>query len=108
MYVSLCVLRKHTLIQSSVFAELHDCSNLQEILHDGKLFVEQVRTSTRTPLVSVLIHGKFTSTHYFTPRPRPQPKVIYLLRRSSQFGKDSIGCIYRPSIRLSFHQAYCA
>ncbi|KAH9474008.1 hypothetical protein MJO28_000152 [Puccinia striiformis f. sp. tritici] len=30
---------------------------IDEILHDGKLFVEQVRTSTRTPLVSVLIHG---------------------------------------------------
>ncbi|MBW0529396.1 hypothetical protein O181_069111 [Austropuccinia psidii MF-1] len=30
---------------------------IDEILHDGKLLVEQVRTSTRTPLVSVLIHG---------------------------------------------------
>ncbi|CAH7687321.1 P-loop containing nucleoside triphosphate hydrolase protein [Phakopsora pachyrhizi] len=30
---------------------------IDEILHDGKLFVEQVRTSTRTPLVSVLIYG---------------------------------------------------
>lgn len=30
---------------------------IQEILHDGQLFVEQVRTSTRTPLVSLLLHG---------------------------------------------------
>ncbi|OCB85381.1 AAA-domain-containing protein [Sanghuangporus baumii] len=28
-----------------------------ELLRDGALFVEQVRTSTRTPLVSVLLHG---------------------------------------------------
>ena len=26
-------------------------------MHEGQLFVEQVRTSTRTPLVSVLLHG---------------------------------------------------
>ncbi|EFP77668.1 uncharacterized protein PGTG_03624 [Puccinia graminis f. sp. tritici CRL 75-36-700-3] len=30
---------------------------IDEIHHDGKLFVEQVRMSTWTPLVSVLIHG---------------------------------------------------
>lgn len=30
---------------------------MQSILRDGKLFVEQVRTSQRTPLVSVLLHG---------------------------------------------------
>lgn len=29
----------------------------QDILRSGKLFVDQVRTSTRTPLVSVLLHG---------------------------------------------------
>ena len=29
----------------------------QELLRSGKLFVEQVRTSTRTPLVSLLLHG---------------------------------------------------
>ncbi|KAI5116618.1 hypothetical protein M0805_007789 [Coniferiporia weirii] len=30
---------------------------VDELLHDGQLFVEQVRTSTRTPLVSVLLYG---------------------------------------------------
>ncbi|KAK7470300.1 transport between ER and Golgi ATPase protein [Stygiomarasmius scandens] len=30
---------------------------VDEILRSGQLFVEQVRTSTRTPLVSVLLHG---------------------------------------------------
>lgn len=30
---------------------------IDELLHEGQLFVEQVRTSTRTPLVSVLLHG---------------------------------------------------
>ena len=29
----------------------------QDLLRSGELFVEQVRTSTRTPLVSVLLHG---------------------------------------------------
>ena len=29
----------------------------QELLGSGQLFVEQVRTSTRTPLVSILLHG---------------------------------------------------
>ena len=27
------------------------------MLHAGQLFVEQVRTSSRTPLVSILLHG---------------------------------------------------
>ena len=31
---------------------------VQDILRIGKLFVDQVRTSTRTPLVSVLLYGK--------------------------------------------------
>ncbi|KIK67694.1 hypothetical protein GYMLUDRAFT_81253 [Collybiopsis luxurians FD-317 M1] len=30
---------------------------IDDILRSGQLFVEQVRTSTRTPLVSVLLHG---------------------------------------------------
>ncbi|KAI0340747.1 AAA-domain-containing protein [Trametopsis cervina] len=30
---------------------------IDEILRSGQLFVEQVRTSTRTPLVSLLLHG---------------------------------------------------
>lgn len=30
---------------------------VDEILRDGRLFVEQVRTSNRTPLVSLLLHG---------------------------------------------------
>lgn len=30
---------------------------MQELLRTGQLFVEQVRTSTRTPLVSILLHG---------------------------------------------------
>jgi vesicle-fusing ATPase len=29
----------------------------QDLLRTGQLFVEQVRTSTRTPLVSILLHG---------------------------------------------------
>jgi vesicle-fusing ATPase len=32
-------------------------TDVQEILRSGELFVEQVRTSTRTPLVSILLHG---------------------------------------------------
>lgn len=34
-----------------------DSRDMQSILRDGKLFVEQVRTSQRTPLVSVLLYG---------------------------------------------------
>ena len=34
-----------------------DISDAQELLRSGELFVEQVRTSSRTPLVSVLLHG---------------------------------------------------
>lgn len=30
---------------------------IDEILRSGELFVEQVRTSTRTPLVSIILHG---------------------------------------------------
>lgn len=36
---------------------IHYDSNVESILRDGHLFVEQVKTSTRTPLVSVLLHG---------------------------------------------------
>ncbi|KAJ3824107.1 vesicular-fusion protein SEC18 [Lentinula raphanica] len=36
---------------------IHFDSTIDEILRSGQLFVEQVRTSTRTPLVSVLLHG---------------------------------------------------
>ncbi|KAG5648754.1 hypothetical protein DXG03_000101 [Asterophora parasitica] len=36
---------------------IHFDSVVDEILRSGELFVEQVRTSTRTPLVSVLLHG---------------------------------------------------
>jgi vesicle-fusing ATPase len=32
-------------------------ANIQRILSDGQLYIEQVRNSTRTPLVSVLLHG---------------------------------------------------
>ncbi|CAG8670850.1 18051_t:CDS:10 [Dentiscutata erythropus] len=32
-------------------------SNVERILSDGQLFIEQVRKSSRTPLVSVLLHG---------------------------------------------------
>jgi vesicle-fusing ATPase len=31
---------------------------IERILSDGQLFVEQVRNSQRTPVVSVLLHGK--------------------------------------------------
>lgn len=40
--------------------DCHTCCThkyTQEILRSGELFVDQVRTSTRTPLVSVLLHG---------------------------------------------------
>ncbi|KAG9045474.1 transport between ER and Golgi ATPase protein [Tulasnella sp. UAMH 9824] len=36
---------------------IHYAPHVQEILRDGQLFVEQVRTSARTPLVTVLLHG---------------------------------------------------
>lgn len=36
---------------------IHHDSVVDELLRDGQLFVEQVRTSTRTPLVTVLLHG---------------------------------------------------
>ncbi|TEB30055.1 vesicular-fusion protein SEC18 [Coprinellus micaceus] len=36
---------------------IHYDSVIEEILKTGQLFVDQVRTSTRTPLVSILLHG---------------------------------------------------
>lgn len=33
-------------------------ARFQNILHDGQLFVDQVRTSMRTPLVTLLLHGE--------------------------------------------------
>ncbi|KAI0722598.1 vesicular-fusion protein SEC18 [Earliella scabrosa] len=36
---------------------IHHGRVVDEILRSGELFVDQVRTSTRTPLVSVLLHG---------------------------------------------------
>ncbi|KAL0580740.1 transport between ER and Golgi ATPase protein [Marasmius crinis-equi] len=36
---------------------IHFHPRIDEILRSGQLLVEQVRTSTRTPLVSVLVHG---------------------------------------------------
>ncbi|KAG8722824.1 transport between ER and Golgi ATPase protein [Ceratobasidium sp. 394] len=36
---------------------IHFDKSVDATLRDGKLFVEQVRTSTRTPLVSLLFHG---------------------------------------------------
>lgn len=36
---------------------IHYDTHVKEILRDGELFVEQVRTSARTPLVTVLLHG---------------------------------------------------
>ncbi|KZT71500.1 vesicular-fusion protein SEC18 [Daedalea quercina L-15889] len=36
---------------------VHFSSVIDDILRSGKLFVDQVRVSTRTPLVSVLLHG---------------------------------------------------
>ncbi|OCH95930.1 AAA-domain-containing protein [Obba rivulosa] len=36
---------------------IHYSSVIDELLRSGKLFVDQVRTSARTPLVSVLLHG---------------------------------------------------
>ncbi|KZP00226.1 AAA-domain-containing protein [Calocera viscosa TUFC12733] len=36
---------------------IHFDAVVDEILNDGRLFIEQVRTSERTPLVSLLLHG---------------------------------------------------
>ncbi len=36
---------------------IHYDPTIDEILRSGQLFVDQVRTSTRTPLVSLLLHG---------------------------------------------------
>ncbi|KAH8094942.1 vesicular-fusion protein SEC18 [Cristinia sonorae] len=36
---------------------IHYAPVIDELLHSGELFVEQVRSSSRTPLVSVLLHG---------------------------------------------------
>lgn len=36
---------------------IHFDTHVDELLRTGQLFVEQVRTSTRTPLVSILLHG---------------------------------------------------
>ena len=36
---------------------IHYAPIVDDLLRDGQLFVEQVRTSTRTPLVSVLLYG---------------------------------------------------
>jgi len=36
---------------------IHFHASVDELLRTGELFVEQVRTSTRTPLVSILLHG---------------------------------------------------
>ncbi|GBE79862.1 AAA-domain-containing protein [Sparassis latifolia] len=36
---------------------IHYSSIIDDLLRSGELFVDQVRTSTRTPLVSVLLHG---------------------------------------------------
>jgi len=36
---------------------IHYDAVVDELLKSGQLFVEQVRTSTRTPLVSILLHG---------------------------------------------------
>jgi vesicle-fusing ATPase len=36
---------------------IHFDNVIDEILRSGQLFIEQVRTSTRTPLVSLLLHG---------------------------------------------------
>ncbi|KAI9439370.1 AAA-domain-containing protein [Lactarius psammicola] len=36
---------------------IHYNAEVEKLLRTGKLYVEQVRTSTRTPLVSLLLHG---------------------------------------------------
>ncbi|KAI9451147.1 AAA-domain-containing protein [Lactarius psammicola] len=36
---------------------IHYDATVEKLLYSGKLYVEQVRTSTRTPLVSLLLHG---------------------------------------------------
>lgn len=38
---------------------IHFSSDVENNLRDGGLFVEQVRNSSRTPLVSVLLHGEY-------------------------------------------------
>jgi vesicle-fusing ATPase len=44
---------------SLLLAPLHTSHHVfeQEILRAGELFVEQVRSSSRTPLVSIILHG---------------------------------------------------
>ncbi|BGP37599.1 transport between ER and Golgi ATPase protein [Rhodotorula kratochvilovae] len=44
----------HAVVQNGI---VHFDAHVDSILRDGQLFVEQVRTSQRTPLVSVLLHG---------------------------------------------------
>ncbi|KAG8965470.1 transport between ER and Golgi ATPase protein [Tulasnella sp. 419] len=43
-----------TVVQNGI---IHYDHHIDEILRDGQLFVEQVRSSTRTPLVTLLLHG---------------------------------------------------
>jgi vesicle-fusing ATPase len=56
------------------------------MLRDGKLFVEQVKSSTRTPLVSVMLHG---GSRHISSSPvtilTPPP-----LRRTPRFRKDGL------------------
>lgn len=44
---------------------MHFAPHIDVILRDGQLRVEQVRTSTRTPLVTALMHGSLLSFTYF-------------------------------------------
>ncbi|KAF8574203.1 AAA-domain-containing protein [Ramaria rubella] len=43
-----------TVVQNGIY---HFHENIQSILQDGALFVEQVRSSIRTPRVTILLHG---------------------------------------------------
>jgi len=57
----------------------------QEILKDGKLYIEQVRNSERTPCVSVCVHGLFCIKPEFVCPLKAQ------YNRSTRRRQDSFG-----------------
>lgn len=71
---------------------------MQTILRDGQLFVEQVRTSTRTPLVSLLFHGE----PYWFLRAKAVLKIVH---RAAGIWQDCHGCDDRPGFRFPLYQA---